>query len=118
MQQITSEGRMIRQVSAGMNSVLCIGMSTGLTIMDEQRIALEEKITQLAKEMEEDQPVKEKKSRRKTSKKGKAKDDFRDALFENKSDNSKFNSTANMKKSHSSILKSTSSQIHKKIQKQ
>ena len=115
---------MIRQVSAGMNSVLCIGMSTGLTIMDEQRIALEEKITQLAKEMEEEQPVKEKKSKRKTSKKGKAKDDFRDALFENKSDNSKFNATAksnstiNMKKSHSSILKSTSSQIHKKIQKQ
>ena len=35
MQQITSEGRMIRQVAAGMNSVLCIGVSTGLTVMDE-----------------------------------------------------------------------------------
>jgi alpha-tubulin suppressor-like RCC1 family protein len=44
MQQITSEGRMLKQVSCGANFALCIGISTGLTVMDEQRIALEERI--------------------------------------------------------------------------
>jgi hypothetical protein len=44
MQQIISEGRMLKQVSCGANFALCIGISTGLTVMDEQRIALEERI--------------------------------------------------------------------------
>lgn len=40
---------MIRQVAAGKNSVLCIGISTGLTVMDEQRMALEKRINELEK---------------------------------------------------------------------
>ena len=47
MQKIVSEGRMLKQVACGANFALCIGISTGLTVMDEQRIALEERINLL-----------------------------------------------------------------------
>ena len=47
MQRITSEGRQIEQIACGANFALALGKSTGLTVMDEQRQALEEKITLL-----------------------------------------------------------------------
>ena len=47
MQKVTSEGRMIDRVACGYNFALCLGKTTGLTVMDEQRMVLEEKITLL-----------------------------------------------------------------------
>jgi len=47
MQKVTSEGRMIDKIACGNNFSLCLGKTTGLTVMDEQRMVLEEKITLL-----------------------------------------------------------------------
>lgn len=47
MPVITSEGRMILKIAAGFSHALCIGGTTGLSVMDEQRMALEAKITHL-----------------------------------------------------------------------
>jgi hypothetical protein len=47
MQKITSDGRMIDKIACGSNFTMCSGISTGLTVLDEQRQALEDKITEL-----------------------------------------------------------------------
>lgn len=47
MQKICSEGRMLDKIACGKNFTICIGKSNGLTELDEQRFALEDKIDQL-----------------------------------------------------------------------
>ena len=53
MPKITSDGRLIAQISAGAKHVLCIGRSTGLSLQDEHRIELEARIDQLEKEQQQ-----------------------------------------------------------------
>lgn len=114
---------MIKQVSAGKNSVLCIGISTGLTVMDEQRQALEKRISDLEyKQVSGDSKVRDGKSKGSVQKR--AKEDFRKALFDTKSDHSKIGTREKSQKSSkkfnksgsSVIMKSSSSKIHAKIQ--
>jgi hypothetical protein len=38
---------MVDTIACGLNFALCLGKTTGLTIMDEQRMVLEAKITHL-----------------------------------------------------------------------
>ena len=98
---------MIDQVVAGSNFILCSGISTGLSVMDEQRMALEDKITQLQFEQTLDK-VKEK---RKKSKSRSKREDFKLAMQEatNKETSTlvhqKSNKSITLKKSASSIIK-------------
>lgn len=65
---------MLSQVACGSNFSLCLGISTGLTVMDEQRMALEDKITMLQ------QAQTKPKAKRRTSRKKSKKDDFIQAM--------------------------------------
>jgi alpha-tubulin suppressor-like RCC1 family protein len=50
MPVIASDGRALLKIAAGFSHALCVGGTTGLSIMDEQRMALEAKISELEQE--------------------------------------------------------------------